>query len=235
LQAHYERLIGGLNVLHISIPAHFTASFFHAEILKLCGHRKIARVRFTAFRHDGGLYTPTNNQLQFLITAQPLQASKYEWADMGLSLQLYPDIPLVYSLLSPLKTINALPYVLAASYKNTLQADDVFLLNQQGRIAEASSSNVFLWTGKKLRTPALKEACVAGIIRRVLLENANSAGLQVEEDQLTISDLKKAKAVFLSNSIQGLRWVASFEQKRYDRSAAMEPGNVLLELLNRSC
>jgi branched-chain amino acid aminotransferase len=233
IKAHYERLVSGLKLLHITIPNHFTLSFFHGEILKLCGHRKIARVRFTAFRQEGGLYAPTDNRLQFLITALPLQPSKYEWADSGLVLQLYPDIPLAYSRLSPLKTINALPYVLAAAYKHTVQADDVFLLNQQGRIAEASSSNVFLWTGKKLLTPSLEEACVAGIIRRILLENAAYTGLQIEEGQLTISDLKKAKAIFLTNSIQGLKWVSSFEQKRYESSAAMKVGEVLLDLLNR--
>jgi branched-chain amino acid aminotransferase len=232
LDQHFKRLTNGLDVLKLDVPKSFTLAFFRKEILRLTGSKKEARVRFTAFRGNGGLYTPVSDQLNFLITASKLQQPSYSFPSKGLKTITFSRIPLTFSVLSSIKTMNSLPYVLAAKQKKILNIDDLVLLNNSGRVSEASSSNIVIWNGKTLITPSLKEACIAGIIRSVLLERIADTGLKIKEKKVTIDDLNSAKAVFLTNSIQGVKWVRKFETRSYDKKVAKQVGKILIEVLN---
>lgn len=232
LDYHFNRISHGLNVLQINTPKSFTRTFFKSEILRLCGKRKKARARFSVFRSDGGLYTPQSDQLNFLITEHKLQQDTYTSLTEGLSITLYNGISLTYNTLSPLKTINALPYVLAARQKKLLEVDDVLLLNNYGRVAEASSSNIVIWDGERFKTPSIEEACVGGIVRTVLLEEARKYDVIFEEASLDVQEIKEAKAVFLTNCIQGVKRVRFFDKKSYDKRTSKRVGKVLLGILN---
>ncbi len=224
---HYERLVHGLKVLSFNIPRSFSFSFFKREILHLTNNSQ-ARVRFTVFRKGGGLYLPENNQFDFIIESAPLQEDHYILNNKGVRLDVSKKVSLSCDTLAPLKTLNALPYIIAATERKAQKIDDIILLNQNGKIAEANSSNVFIWTGRTLKTPSLVEGCIAGVIRRVLLEEAKSLNIKAVETKLTLNDLRKAKAVFLTNSIQGIRWVKQFEKCKF----APGPGPLLAKLLN---
>lgn len=218
--------------MQIEVSKSFTLAFFQNQILKLTGKKRSARVRFTAFREDGGLYTPKGNKLNFLIGIKKIQQKNYVLSEQGLTISIFDDIPLTYNKLSSLKTTNSLPYILAAKYRKNQKTDDVLLLNNRGRIAEGSSSNVFIWNGKELITPPLKEACIAGVIRTILLERSVSFNIKCKEGKIKTEDLKTAKAVFLTNSIQGVKWVRNFDKKTYNKRTSKKIGNILLEILN---
>ena len=224
---HYERLVDGLNVLSFKVHNRFSFSFFKREILQLTNETS-SRVRFSVFRKPGGLYLPGNNQFDFLIESSPLKDDAYVWNKKGIHLGLSKKVSLSCDTLAPLKTLNALPYIMAANECQQQKVDDIILLNQHGRIAEANSSNVFIWTGRTLKTSSLLEGCIAGVIRRVLLEKASSINIKAIETKLSLNDLRKAKAVLLTNSIQGIRWVKQFEKCKF----APDPGPELLNLLN---
>ncbi len=125
-----------------------------------------------------------------------------------------------------------MPYILAAKQKKVLNVDDLILFNNFGRISEASSSNIVIWNGKTLITPSLKEACIAGIIRSVLLERIADYGFKIKEKRIKTDDLKSAKAIFLTNSIQGVKWVHQFGKKSYDKKVSRKLGKALIEALN---
>ena len=230
LQEHYRRLVTGLELLQIVTPDTFSIDFFEQQILSLTGKEGCSRVRFSAYRAEGGLYLPSNNGLRYLVEAHPLQQDKYVLNSKGLSTGIFESIPLFFNVLSSLKSLNALPYVLAAKYAKQNNLDDVFLINQQKNIVEASSSNVILWDGYKLLTPPVTEGCVNGIIKSALLNFTNADNLIFEEKEISIDDLKKANAVFLTNSIQGVKWVQIFQQRNYDEKVAIEVGEVLIKL-----
>ena len=233
IEAHYSRLVSGLRQLQINIPASFSLDFFQKEIQLVAKKKQLGRVRFTAYRSGNGMYLPSQNDLEYLIEVQTLVSDKYNWNPNGLNCGIYREILLSHNLLSQLKSINALPYILAAKFKEQQAWNDVFLLNQQGRIAEAGSSNVVLWDGNSLYTPSLKEACIAGVIRSTLLEKAPFCDVPIQETELSIDDLKNATAIFLTNSIQGINWVRNFEEKSFEEAAAEEVGSKLISLLNR--
>lgn len=107
---------------------------------------------------------------------------------------------------------------MAGLHKNRMNTGDCLVLNTDGRIAEAISSNLFLVRGGTVYTPSLQEACVSGIMRQVILEFLRKENISYSEKGISIDDLQKAEEVFLTDVIHGIRWVGAFRAKRYFNS-----------------
>jgi para-aminobenzoate synthetase / 4-amino-4-deoxychorismate lyase len=88
--------------------------------------------------------------------------------------------------------------------------DEVLFMNERDEITEGAISNVFIKQAGKIYTPPLGCGVLPGIFRRVLLEKCRYA----EEKVLKISDLKSADAVFLCNSVRGVRRVRTLRLPR---------------------
>jgi branched-subunit amino acid aminotransferase/4-amino-4-deoxychorismate lyase len=87
-----------------------------------------------------------------------------------------------------------------------LGADEGLYVSTSGRVLEGVSSNVFAVEGALLLTPPVRE-CFPGITRGRILELAAAAGLQVREAAIGLDELRDAKEVFVTNAVQGLRFV----------------------------
>jgi para-aminobenzoate synthetase/4-amino-4-deoxychorismate lyase len=88
--------------------------------------------------------------------------------------------------------------------------DEVIFMNERGEVTEGAISNIFVLQEGKLLTPPLNSGVLPGIYRRHLLETNPKA----EERVLTMQDLQSAEAVFLCNSIRGMREVKSLSRQR---------------------
>jgi branched-chain amino acid aminotransferase len=64
-------------------------------------------------------------------------------------------------------------------------------------------------------TPALNEGCINGVMRRYLLEKLTGAGHRIVETFVSVPDLENADEIFLTNAINGIRWVQQLGNKRY--------------------
>src|SRR4051812_5880425 len=69
-----------------------------------------------------------------------------------------------------IKTLNYLGSALAKQEARQRGADEALLLNQSGRVAEASVANVFALRGRTLSTPPALDGCLEGINRGAVLE-----------------------------------------------------------------
>ena len=69
IEDHYFRLMASMRMLRMKIPMDFTIDFLENEIVKTIkkNELKSARVRLTIYRNNGGLYTPTSNEISYLI------------------------------------------------------------------------------------------------------------------------------------------------------------------------
>ncbi len=80
------------------------------------------------------------------------------------------------------------------------EADEVILLNQHGQVCEGTITNVFADFGDGvLVTPALACGLLPGVLRGEFLESGKA-----KEAVLTENDLRRAKAIFVGNSLRGL-------------------------------
>jgi 4-amino-4-deoxychorismate lyase len=112
--------------------------------------------------------------------------------------------------LAGMKPLNRLEQVLARAEWSDPDIAEGLMLDQHARLIEATASNLFLVRGDRLLTPRLQRCGVAGVMRRVVMEQLLPAG-RVEEVDLTLDDLIAADEVFLTNSLTGIRPVTQID------------------------
>ncbi len=192
---HYDRLMQGMAALYLDIPDLFTPAYLHDLILDLIRQNQFGdgpvRIKLQVWRQPGGFYTPATHAANWLLTTKTGQP--FALTDKP-RLGVFRDIRLSPSRLSPFKTLNALPYVLAGIYRQQHNFDEVLLLDTNGHLAECVASNLFWIKGHQLFTPSLDSGCINGIIRRQLLRT-----YAVQEGLFLPDVLETADAVFCAN------------------------------------
>jgi branched-chain amino acid aminotransferase len=214
---HADRLQHGMKALKIDGYSQMDAWFLREKVEHLAIRNKIkhGRLRLTVYRDSEGLYAPTQNKMGYCLELQPLDEPRYFLNDKGLIMDIFTDLTKPTNFLSNIKTCNSLIYVLAGVFKTQNKLDDAFLLNQNGFLCEASSSNIFVWYKNHLYTPALSEGCVEGIMRQIVIKLARESDIPFTEAQINPDILYEADEVFLTNATKGIQWVMGFGVKRY--------------------
>jgi branched-chain amino acid aminotransferase len=211
LEDHYFRLMASMRMLRMEIPLNFTMEFFESELLKTAQQNNLenARVRFTVFRKDGGLYNPTTNQIDYLIVASPLIILVKE----NYVVDIFKDYYLNSDILSTLKTTNKITNVLASIYASENGFDNCILVNERKQVAEAINGNIFTVKGNIIKTPSISEGCIKGITRKKIIEIVSkSDDYTIEETEISPFDLQKADEVFITNVIVGIQPVTLYKK-----------------------
>jgi len=226
---HFERLWAGMQLLQLQLPAEYSPAYFSAQITALCqkNQHPAARVRLTVFRGDGTLFDPANPPAHCIIESQPLPGSQLTAHSSQLITGIYPHARKSPDTFSNIKSNNYLPSAMAALHARQQGWNDAFLLNTDGRVCESAIANVFIARGRHLYTPSLSEGCVAGVMRRFMLEQLPAAGYTVDETPLSISDLYAADEVFLTNALHLLRSVSHCDKEQYHTHVGAEIYQVL--------
>lgn len=111
------------------------------------------------------------------------------------------------------KTHNYLNGVLARM--DAGDADEALLVDEEGRVTEGATSNVFFVSDGVLRTPSLDLPVLPGITRWAVIQLAEDVGLPVEEGHYTPEDLHAADEVFFTNTTWEVRPVACLDDATY--------------------
>ena len=217
LKDHVTRLKLGMTVLRMNLPAEFNTENIYdliTVLLKKNGHAPNARIRLTVFRNEGGYYTPESDDYSFLVVSEALD-SIYNLNQKGYWVYIYGDIKKSINKLSNIKSGNALMYVMAGLSKQSMKLDDCLLVNENGAICESINSNIFVVKNGTIYTAPLSEGCVAGVMRKQIMNIANENKILTFESSITPYTLMNGDEVFLTNSINGIRWVGQFKDKFY--------------------
>ncbi|MCX7986428.1 MAG: aminotransferase class IV [Bacteroidales bacterium] len=216
---HYKRLIAGMRVLKINHDDKLKKNNLALEIERLLKRNRLftgARVRLTIFRNADGLYTPKGHQAAYIIEASPLPYKFYKLNERGLTIGIFPEMRKAVNYLSPFKTCNALLSVMAGIYAADNHWDDCLIINENNFIVEGYHSNVFLYRDETLFTPGVESGCVMGVMRETIIHLAHQVGIKtVEVEGFQEEDLLAAEEIFLTNAVEGLRWVLAFKNRRY--------------------
>ncbi|MCY7291036.1 MAG: aminotransferase class IV [Ferruginibacter sp.] len=227
---HFARLWKGMQALQFEVPKHFTPEKLEEEILHLAKKNKLnaARIRLTIIRGDGGMYDPKNNTPNYIIEAIKLPEDNGPLNINGLQICLFEDAVKGIDSFSNLKTNNYLPYFMGAIFAKQQQCNDALILNSKGNICDSTIANIFFIKEETIYTPALTEGCVAGVMRQWIIDNVTEFNFKVVKTVITKEDLLNAEEVFLSNSIYNIRWVASFENKKYENKQIAKLSEILM-------
>ena len=231
---HFERLYTGIAMLQFEMPRLFLRQRTEDEILHLCKKNKceqLGRVRLSVFRGNGGLYDE-EKALQYLIECWPLNESVSKLNENGLVIDIYSEAEKSCDKFSNLKSANFLPYSMAALYAKEKKVNDCLVLNSTGSIADSTIANLFVIKNGIIVTPGLDEACVNGVMRRHLLKEMQNAGYDTREVAVSVNDLANADEVFLTNAINGIRWVRQFRDKLYTNIKTTEIYNRFIKTIH---
>ncbi len=231
LKIHLQRLSVGMNLLNMQAPAFFNETFFEEAILELAKKNGITsdgRVRLTVYRNQGGFYAPEDNTVSYLMEATVLNENGYELNFKGYTIDLYSEIKKCQGSLTSIKSTNSAIYVMAGIYKQMHALDECLLLNDKGIITEAISSNIFAVKNGVLYTSPIADGCINGVMRKKIIEIAQANRIAVYELSIMQNVLLGADELFLTNAINGIRWVVAYKQKRYFNNTS----KILMEKLN---
>ena len=220
---HMERLFSTLAMLQFQPPAYFTPAYLIDLIQQLAlknNHNKLARIRLTIYRGDGGLYDVPNHFPHYLIQTWELNPANNQFNENGLDIGVYTAAKKSYDQFSSLKTNNFLAYAMAAIWVKQQKLNDAILLNHFDRVADATIANVFIVHEGVIKTPPLTEGPIGGVMRRYLLSQLREANMPVTETPISLQDLHNAAEIFLTNSIYGIRWVKQLGENGYTNQLA---------------
>ncbi len=207
---HFERLFASMESLQFVKPNFLTPEYLRVQIADLAKknyHEKIARVRLMIFRGNGGLYDPENNSPNYLIQTWPLNPANNELNENGLVIDVFKDARKICDGFSHIKSNNYLAYAMAALWAKKNKLNDALLFNPYERIADATIANIFVIKDGIIKTPAISEGCIGGVMRRYLLQCFCNENITLEETSVTVDDLMLAQEIFLTNAAYGMRWV----------------------------
>jgi branched-chain amino acid aminotransferase len=220
---HFERLLSSLDLLGFVLPKNLGAAELEAQVISLAkknGHDAYGRARLNIFRRDGGLYDPVKKDPNFLIETFQLERTIGHLNDNGLTVDIYKDARKAADNFSHIKTNSGLPYVMAAHWAMKNKLNDALLLNPLDRLADSTIANVFVVSGGIIKTPALTEGCIGGVMRKHLIDCCRREAIPLEETGITVAELQNASEVFLTNAIRGIKWVKQVGQAGYHLQVA---------------
>ena len=234
LKEHLMRLHAGMDILKMEMNPLLNSTYLEHAILELAQKNNITsdgRARLTVYRNEGGFYAPSDNKVSFLIEVDSLDEIGYTLNSKGYTVDLFTEFKKAQNNLSSIKYANSAIYVMAGIHKVQQQLDECLLLNDKHHIIEGISSNIFAVKNGVLYTPPVTDGCVNGVMRKKIIEIAQANKIAVYEISVMQNVLLGADELFLTNTINGIRWVVAYKQKRYFNDTSKKLTEKLNELI----
>ena len=111
--------------------------------------------------------------------------------------------------------------MLARAEAEAAGANEALLLNTDGWVVEAASSNLFWIERNTVCTPPLASGILAGVTREVVRELCQNLDLPYRESNIRPADLARADAAFLSLSSHGIIELAEIDGASMGSSPAI--------------
>jgi branched-chain amino acid aminotransferase len=202
LPQHLERLGLGAAAFGIDVPAlpqEIASAIARVSAIENMTGRSVCRMTLTRVGGARGLLAGASATPQLTISVQPAAAvapfmrlmisTHRKWAGASTTMFKFAG--------------NYAENILARREAAVSGADEAIMLNEHGRVASASSANLFLAEGGRIRTPSVREGAMQGVVRRVLLEEAARLGVNALEGEISPDELAGA-VILLTNSVVGV-------------------------------
>ena len=108
---------------------------------------------------------------------------------------------------------NLINNILAKIQANHAGADDALMLDNYGFLAEMNGTNIFIVKDKVLLTPHA-DACLHGITRALIIETAKNLDIQVQERNISLTELYSADEAFGTGSMGELTPIYEVDGRR---------------------
>ncbi len=116
--------------------------------------------------------------------------------------------------LAGIKHLNRLEQIMARREWSDAETFESLHFARSGCLASGTMSNVFIVCGGELVTPSVESCGVAGVMRELVLETAQRAGIGARVDRIEPERFDAAEELFLTNVRIGIAPVARIGERR---------------------
>jgi branched-chain amino acid aminotransferase len=203
LKEHIDRLFCSARSILLQVP--LSHAELMAAVIETCRRNQLrdGYIRLVVTRGPGTLGLNPNRckKPSVIIIAGKIQLYPPELYQNGMEIVTVPTVRNLHSALNPaIKSLNYLNNIMAKIEANNAGCEEAIMLNAEGFISECTGDNIFIVKEGHLMTPPLAAGALYGITRRVVMELAAKAHLNVSEPNLTRYDLFNADECFLTGT-----------------------------------
>jgi branched-chain amino acid aminotransferase len=205
LAAHLARLERSAAAIELALPFSREAlrGAIGAVVTRTGAADGYLRLLVTRGEGDLGLDPRSCTRPTTIVAAAPLRV--FEHAEAGVSVIVASTRQAPADVMDArIKSLNYVNRLLARLEAVRAGADEAFMLNARGHLAEGTTDNVFLVRGGILLTPPASDGALEGITREAVLELAQELGVPAREASLGTYDLRAAEEAFLVGTGAGL-------------------------------
>ncbi|NQT30329.1 MAG: aminotransferase class IV [Candidatus Saganbacteria bacterium] len=235
LEQHIKRLLRGLKVLRIKPP-------LSAKGLKLAVLKTIAADKFKEYyikiivtrgnvAGHGIKQGNVAGKPHVIILVEEQKAYKSQlftkgWKAMISSIRR-PAVPSSY-----IKSLCYINNILAKMEATKVGANEAFLLDEAGNLAEGTVSNVFIVKFGAIYTPGKDAPILLGITRQLVMKLAKQAAFPVTEKTITPKEIYTADECFITMSGPGIVPITRMWNKKISSGKCGSVTASLLTLYN---
>lgn len=117
--------------------------------------------------------------------------------------------------LARIKSASRLWSVAARMEADRLGVDEALVLNENGRVVEATGANVFWLENGVVFTPPLSAGALPGITRAVVIERCAAVSAPVREEMASVERLHQSQGVFLTLTSFGIVTIRRLDRVEY--------------------
>ncbi len=124
---------------------------------------------------------------------------------------------------------NYLNSIIATQEAKRNGYDEAILLDHNGNVSEAPGENIFIFRDGQLITPPLSSSALEGITRDAIIKIGKDLDMEVQERDVTRSELYTSDEAFLTGTAAEITPITSVDGKKIGNS---KPGKITKKLMN---
>jgi 4-amino-4-deoxychorismate lyase len=204
LELHLQRLNEGCRRLGIRLP---DPAVLAAQIRALAATAPACIIKFIVTRGSAtarGYGAQGDEQPRTILLQYPWGAEDPTPWEQGVAVRVAHGRLGENPALAGLKHLNRLEQVLIRAEWTDPAIQEALVFSSSGWLVSGTMSNVFLVRDKRIMTPAITVAGIRGVMRGVVMREAQRGGLMVTEAALDATALAAAEEIFLTNARIGI-------------------------------
>jgi len=207
VKEHLRRLYRGAKVIGLDIPVSPEKLTGWMHKTARAHPDRITKLRLTITAGEAARWVGRQGKPQVILSASPhsmpvrpsrLQVSRFRVDHK--------------SVFRRIKTLSYAIHAAALSQAKKSGCDDALMINQDGRVAEVTSANVFRVKRGRIYTPPISSGCLEGVTRKIVIREACRLGLTIVEQDFSLPQLLDSDEVFISSSLKLVVGVSTIKQ-----------------------
>lgn len=197
LDEHLSRLYRGARVLGLEIPVMPERLTAWMKKTVRAHPDRIIKLRLTLTAGEAARWVGRQGKPQVILSASP-----HTMPEKPFRIHVSRFRVDHKSVFRRIKTLSYVIHAAALLQSRRAGCDDALLLNQDDKVAEVTSANVFWVKRGRIYTPRISSGCLEGITRKIVIQEARRIGHTISEENCTLDQLLESDELFISSSLK---------------------------------